>query len=699
MKKNNFLFIFTLLLISITSESKTIRYVKIDGTGDGTSWANASNSIQTMIDNSASTDEVWVAKGTYYPTAETIPRDPRSMSFFIKEGVSLRGGFSGYEKNLSQRLLTDTDCNGQVDSSEFVNKTILSGNIDGVDDVWTKSIITDGKVNWTLTGNEGNCYRVVTGENENLIDGFFIEGGNANGSGVVNGGGVFMVNFITNCHIYNCSTTGYGGGVYIAYSITNCHISNCSSSNGSGGGIYLFKSISNSYITNCSAQYGGGVSAPTNISNKVTITNCNIYNCSASYGGGVCYFSNSSTSNDGLSIINCNILNCTGDFYIIYGSKGFNLTNCNISNCYSGYGLLYSYSDFSIVNCSFSNNKIGSTIGSGIINGTQTSFISPSITAVFIQPTSFIGVATTEAQELELKNANWRLKEGSPCINAGTSINVSIDILTGKDLDNNPRVAYGAIDIGAYEYIIQKINLPVVENFNNLSDLNSSNSFYNSAQLNSGQDTKWSITNQKAQFSWQTNLTSTYSQPLLTYQIDATNAAKVYLRYDMFYQAYAGTISPLGTEKLNIEYSTDLLTWSNIATYTNANGTIANQKYKHDLTSKLAGKTFFIRFNANGQNSNRIEKWEIDNVIIDADGVSAVNTIHEYKYKYTVGNNGLIISNLENGDRIELFDTNGKLLNTKSAESQNAQLTLPVRGVNLVKVSSDSGVENKKVVW
>ena len=55
--------------------------------------------------------------------------------------------------------------------------------------------------------------------------------------------------------------------------------------------------------------------------------------------------------------------------------------------------------------------------------------------------------------------------------------------------------------------------------------------FYNSAQLNGSQNIKWYITNQKALFSWQTNLTY-YSQPFFTYQIDATNAAKVFLRYD-----------------------------------------------------------------------------------------------------------------------------------------------------------------------
>lgn len=167
----------------------------------------------------------------------------------------------------------------------------------------------------------------------------------------------------------------------------------------------------------------------------------------------------------------------------------------------------------------------------------------------------------------------------------------------------------------------------------------------------------------------------------------------------MYYEAYAGTVSPLGTEKLNVEFSTDLVTWSSIATYSNANGTIANKNYLHDISSMAAGKTFFIRFNANGVNSNRIEKWEIDNVVIDTDGVSAVKTVQENKYNYSINNGDLIISNLEIGAGIQLYDINGRLLNTINAESQIARLTLSFRGVYLIKVSSVSGVENKKMVW
>lgn len=67
MKRKILLFSLCGILFTASISAK-IRYVKTDGVGDGSSLANASSSIQTMIDNSATGDEVWVASGTYYPT-------------------------------------------------------------------------------------------------------------------------------------------------------------------------------------------------------------------------------------------------------------------------------------------------------------------------------------------------------------------------------------------------------------------------------------------------------------------------------------------------------------------------------------------------------------------------------------------------------------------------------------------------------
>jgi len=100
-----------------------IRYVTPTGAGtkDGTSWANASDSLQVMIENSLVGDQVWVAAGTYHPTAYTEPdQDSLLRSFVLKDGVEVYGGFAGTETSLGQRNVT-------------ANPTILSGDFDGND--------------------------------------------------------------------------------------------------------------------------------------------------------------------------------------------------------------------------------------------------------------------------------------------------------------------------------------------------------------------------------------------------------------------------------------------------------------------------------------------------------------------------------------------------------------------------------------
>jgi parallel beta-helix repeat protein len=765
--------IYIVFLIGInTLQAKTIYYVTATGTGDGSSWSNATNSIQPMIDKAASGDEVWVAKGTYYPTTETIARDPRSATFLLKAGVNMYGGFAGTETAISQRTLADLNLDGKVDSCELVNATILSGDIDGVPDVWTKTINADGKTwVWTVKGNEGNCYNVVTGGS---LNGFTVIGGNANSANLNNGGGIYSSSAIyctvsncsastsgggicsssvTKCTVLNCSAGSSGGGIYSS-TVTNCKVSNCSAGN-NGGGIYSYSSVNpsfSSYVTNCtvlncSASNGGGICSYFYNGYYTYVTNCTVSNCSAVFGGGIysSYYDQYSYYSYYVYVTNCTVSNCYAvnggggifSFSVPSGPPNYTyVTNCTVSNCSTGSdgGGIYSYASSSyasftyvtnctvsncsaggsssgggihsssstnsyVTNCASSNNNTAGTIGSGIIGGTQSNCISPSISDAYIQSTSFIGTAITDAQKTELINANWRLKEGSPCINAGTATNVSSTTLTGKDIDSNPRVLYGTIDIGAYEYIVPTISMPISEKFDTITNWNTSPLFYNSASIKGNLSILWTLVNQKADFSWQTNLTSAYSEPIFTYQIDGTKTSKIYLRYDMYYQAYAGTITPLGTEKLNVEFSTDLITWSTIATYSNANGTIANQTYKYDISTLAAGKTFFIRFNANGANSNRIEKWEIDNVIIDADGLSAVNTVQENKYKYSINDGDLIISNLGQTSLVQLYDVNGRLISAKNSASQMLQFILPTHGVYVVKVTSDLGIENKKVVW
>jgi len=58
-----------LSLMATLATAQTIRYVKpvATGTGEGSSWANATASLQRTVDRSAPDDQVWVAAGCFHP--------------------------------------------------------------------------------------------------------------------------------------------------------------------------------------------------------------------------------------------------------------------------------------------------------------------------------------------------------------------------------------------------------------------------------------------------------------------------------------------------------------------------------------------------------------------------------------------------------------------------------------------------------
>lgn len=271
--------------------AKSVYYIIEGGIGDGTSWQNASGSIQDMIDKSISGDEVWVAKGTYYPTKEMIARNDRSKTFLLKEGVNLFGGFSGFETSISQRALSDKDGDGVIKSYELTNTTCLSGDIDGIADIWIKKFNSDSITwNFSIVGNEGNCGHVVYGSDftkPTYFDGFTVTGGNAdrNSFGLPCGGGIYSKSklYIENCIISNCTTSDCGGGVYFQYDseIKNSYIYNCSSSI-YGGGILSQKTVLGCDISDCSALIsGGGIYLfPQNTIGSISVSNTKINNWS-----------------------------------------------------------------------------------------------------------------------------------------------------------------------------------------------------------------------------------------------------------------------------------------------------------------------------------------------------------------------------------------------------------------------------------
>lgn len=137
--------------------------------GDGSSWANAFDSLQDGLQAATSGQRVWVATGVYRPG----DAGTRSASFVIPDGVTLRGGFEGIEER---------ECEREFDPSF---ETVLSGDLasDDVDDDG------DGYSEENTSENAFHVARCTAGSV--VLEHVRIVGGRADGSGDARYGGGF----------------------------------------------------------------------------------------------------------------------------------------------------------------------------------------------------------------------------------------------------------------------------------------------------------------------------------------------------------------------------------------------------------------------------------------------------------------------------------------------------------------------------
>lgn len=234
---------------------------------DGSSWNKAFHTLSEALSMAGPNDEIWVAKGVYRPAGS----DRTSATFLLKTGLSIYGGFAGFETSRDQR-------------NWLANPTILSGDIGVPGDP------------------SDNSYHVVSSHLNSIgtapyittLSGFIIQDGNANGADMNGQGGGMVITgtapvlgqleFLRNQAVQ-------GGGLYLGTGTKTSFdqvIFYGNHAEQDGGGIYANGAnltLTNGLFSgNSAGSRGGGLIQMTG---QVNMTNVTFSGNSAEHGGAI----------------------------------------------------------------------------------------------------------------------------------------------------------------------------------------------------------------------------------------------------------------------------------------------------------------------------------------------------------------------------------------------------------------------------
>lgn len=217
----------TWIINTMKASLASVLFVKPDvkGVQSCTSWENACT-LWTALQYAMKGDEIWLQAGVYTPSLST---DYPTLTFQLKSGVELYGGFAGTETRRKQRDWEK-------------NLTILSGDIAGDDIADKHGVVGDAS---KIVGI--NSFNVVTGSGVDktaVIDGITITAGHSvlYGGGMTNWTGSPTLNNI----IFSGNWAGDVGGGMFNYIDSDAVLTNVkfigNSAEHGGGGLYNHES-------------------------------------------------------------------------------------------------------------------------------------------------------------------------------------------------------------------------------------------------------------------------------------------------------------------------------------------------------------------------------------------------------------------------------------------------------------------------
>jgi hypothetical protein len=257
-------------------------------------------------------------------------------------------------------------------------------------------------------------------------------------AGTIDGGGLSFAT-ASNCLIAYNQASSYGGGVFHSTVYNSTIMGNQATKD--GGGAFESQLYNCSILTNSATEGGGAYFS--------VLTNCLISGNFASYnGGGVddgsnynCAFSGNYGEQGGAgaftTFYDCLLVSNTA--YNGGGADNSSLYNCTVVD------------NVATNNGGGVDDDVSGTINNSIVYYNNAPAGSNWYSAIFSFSCSMpatSGVITNEPAFVNLAAGDFHLQSNSPCINAGKNAYVT----WATDLDGNPRIVGGTVDIGAYEY-------------------------------------------------------------------------------------------------------------------------------------------------------------------------------------------------------------------------------------------------------